>query len=432
MGRLLAGGVIVGVSVGAFWGTTALAPAGRPAQRPYVVLLHASAGTPDQVAAEQLDRFGGRLEFVYRSAISGYSARMSPTTAAALKADPRVESVTLDEPLGATAQVVPSGLERVEALQSPTAAIDGTDRPRPDIDVAVLDTGIDRTHPDLNVAGGYDCTAGVDESKDRWVDKVGHGTHIAGTIGALDDGVGVVGVAPGARLWAVRVLSDKGEGTTRELLCGVDWVASTRGDGDPGNDIDVANISLGGKGVDDGACGRQTGDPLHRAVCQAVAAGITFVAAAGNHAEADPVDERDAARYVPANYDEVITVSALVDSDGRPGGVGGEPRCRSGVDDTLATFSNYGTDVDLTAPGVCVFSTLPGDGPAGRRGYGYLSGTSFAAPHVSGAAALYLARNPGASPATVQAALLAAARNDWDGSSDPDGVPEPRVNVAGF
>ena len=246
-------------------------------------------------------------------------------------------------------------------------------------------------------------------------------------MGALDDGLGVVGVAPGVRLWAVRVLDDDGRGTTKELLCGVDWVTATRLDADPANDIDIANLSLGGEGGDDGQCGRSDGDLLHQAICRSVDAGVTYVVAAGN-------DSTDAAHYSPAAYDEVITVSAIADSDGRPGGLGGAPSCRDDVDDTLANFSNYGPDVDLIAPGVCILSTLPGDGrvPNSEPGYGMLTGTSFAAPHVAGAAALFLAGHPGAGPAQIRQALIAAGSSDWDAGEDLDGIKEPLLDVAPF
>ncbi|MDQ3946562.1 MAG: S8 family serine peptidase, partial [Actinomycetota bacterium] len=216
-------------------------------------------------------------------------------------------------------------------------------------------------------------------------------------------------------------------GTTRELLCGVDWVTGTRLDADPANDIDVANLSLGGEGGDDGHCGRVDGDLLHQAICRSVAAGVTYVVAAGN-------DGADAAHYTPAAYDEVITVSALADSDGRPGSLGGRPPCRDDADDTLANFSNHGSDIDLIAPGVCIMSTVPVNGrvPNTTSGYGVLTGTSFAAPHVAGAAALWLAGHPGAGPTQVRQALVVAGSPDWDASEDLDGIKEPLLDVEPF
>jgi subtilisin family serine protease len=225
----------------------------------------------------------------------------------------------------------------------------------------------------------------------------------------------------------VRVLDDQGNGTTKELLCGVDWVTSTRTDADPSNDIDVANLSLGGAGTDDGQCGASNNDLLHQAICRSVAAGVTYVVAAGN-------DHQDASTYSPASYREVITVSALADSDGRPGGTGGSPKCRADQDDTLADFSNYGAAVDLIAPGVCILTTVPPQSKAlgTTNGYGQLSGTSFAAPHVAGAAALYIAKHPGVTPAQVRDALIRSASQDWNNVDDPDGVKEPLIDVEAF
>jgi subtilisin family serine protease len=155
---------------------------------------------------------------------------------------------------------------------------------------------------------------------------------------------------------------------------------------------------------------------LHAAVCAAVDAGVTIVASAGNGGT-------DARKQVPAAYDEVITVSAIADSDGAPGGLG--PDCSGEEDDTFASFSNYGADVDIAAPGVCLETTTK-DG-----GYGVFDGTSFSAPLVAGAAALYAAAHPGASPADIKDAIL----NNREAApipGDPDGIPEGVLNVDGF
>lgn len=210
-----------------------------------------------------------------------------------------------------------------------------------------------------------------------------HGTHVAGTVGALDNDFGVVGVAPGVNLWAVRVLADDGYGAVSNVICGVDFVTGTRTDLDSTNDIAVANMSLGWKQVpwefsDD--CNNTTLDPMHVAVCNSVAKGIVNVAAAGNQAQ-------DLSSYlmVPAAYDNVITASAIVDTDGKPGGIG--PGSTYGSDDAFANFSNRGQDVDMAAPGVDIMSTIPGGN------YDGVSGTSMASPHVTGAAALFIANN---------------------------------------
>jgi subtilisin family serine protease len=157
---------------------------------------------------------------------------------------------------------------------------------------------------------------------------------------------------------------------------------------------------------------------MHEAICASVSAGVTYVVSAGNSAA-------NASTSVPAAYDEVITVSALADFNGTPGG-GGAPTCLSDVDDTIANFSNFGADVDLIAPGVCITSTWMGGG------YDTISGTSMASPHVAGGAALYAATNPGATPAQVQSALEGAGSSDWDNSDDLDGTKEPLLDVSGF
>jgi subtilisin family serine protease len=233
---------------------------------------------------------------------------------------------------------------------------------------------------------------------------------VSGTIGALDNGIGVVGVAPGARLWPVRVLNNAGSGSFSDIICGIDYVTAHA------SEIEVASMSLGGSGSDS-ACGSNR-DAMHEAICRSVAAGVTYVVAAGNESD-------NAANHVPAAYDEVITVSALADFNGLPGG-GAPATCRADVDDTFADFSNFGADVDLIAPGVCILSTWKGGG------YNTISGTSMATPHVSGGAALYKATHPDASPSAVKSALQAAGTSNWSTSTDPDSTHEPLLNVATF
>jgi subtilisin family serine protease len=272
------------------------------------------------------------------------------------------------------------------------------------VDVAVIDTGIDLSHPDLNVVGGVNCSSG-----NSYSDGNGHGTHVAGTIAAKDNGIGVVGVAPGARLWAVRVLNNAGSGSDSDVICGIDWVTARA------STIEVANMSLGGGGTEPAASGCSTGDPFHDAICRSVAAGVTYAVAAGNESD-------DAANHTPAAYDEVITVSALADFNGLPGG-GAAATCRADVDDTFADFSNFGADVDLIAPGVCILSTWKGGG------YNTISGTSMASPHVAGAAALYKATHAGATPVQVKTALQNAGNLNWTTTTDPDGTHEKLLNV---
>jgi subtilisin len=382
-------------------GSTGEGQGSAPASGRYIVVLKDSVTSPAGVAQSQAKKYGAQLGFVYRAAIKGYSATLSGGAVRALRTDPLVDAVVEDREVHVAAQTLPTGIDRIDGEASSAISGDGTGSV--DADVAIIDTGIDLKHPDLNVVGGVGCNGkGYD-------DRNGHGTHVAGIAAARDNGVGVVGVAPGARLWAVRVLNSRGSGSWSNIICGVDWVTAHAGT------IDVANLSLGGAGSDPGGTGCSTSDPLHDAICRSVATGVTYVAAAGN-------SSADAKDFVPAAYDEVITVSALADFDGQPGG-GAAATCRADVDDTLADFSNFGSDVDLIAPGVCITSTYRG----GR--YTTLSGTSMASPHVAGAAALYKAGHPGASPAEVSSALRSAANLDWSSVGDPDGIHEPLLNV---
>ena len=369
----------------------------------YIVKL--AVAVESASAAKDLGRlYGLTVQYTYSHALNGFAAHIPDAQLAKLQADPRVVSIVADRyvvisakpprptPTPTPGQTLPTGINRIDAELSTTAKINGVDE-RVNVDVAVIDTGIDIDHPDLNVVGGYGCvTAGV------WDDANGHGSHVAGTIGAKDNDFGVVGVAPGARLWAVQVLNRRGSGTWGQIICGIDWVTANAAT------IEVANMSLGGGGTDTGC----DDGGMNEAICNAVDAGVTFVVAAGNESD-------DAAYHVPAAYDQVITVSALDDRDGSAATI-----------DTFASFSNYGADVDLIAPGVYIYSTYKGGG------YATMSGTSMASPHVAGGAALYKATHPGATPAQVKSALQAAGNLDWNDAADPDPIKEKLLNVGGF
>lgn len=373
----------------------ALAPSSIAANEPgastetgqYVVVLEPSVDRSGAVAAEHSRRFGAQVSKVYGSALRGYAAAIPVNKLSSVRSDPRVQFVAPDTKVEAF-DTTGTGVRRVQAADK---ANNG-----PGVDVAVIDTGIDLDHPDLaaNIVGGTNCSKG---SRSAYDDGNGHGTHVAGVIAAADNGAGVVGVAPDADLWAVRVLDNGGSGSTSDVICGIDFVDSKSPA--KGGPITVANMSLGGWGGDDGSCGTLNNDAMHAAICRAVADGVTFVVAAGN-ATADVSQMR------PSAYNEVITVTALGDSDGRPCGQG--PASQHAADDTFASFSNFASFADdqghvIGAPGVGIYSTYK------AGGYATLNGTSMASPHVAGAAALYLAAHPGASPAAVNAALRATA-----------------------
>jgi subtilisin len=357
--RLLAVACIVALVSMLVSASGALAATALRTMGNYIVVLEDGAGIPAALASQQTRTFGGKVGFVYSSALKGYSASLPVTAVAALRRDPRVAYVTADRTLSIQAQTLPTGINRVDGELSSTVSGNGSGSVN--VDVAVIDTGISTSHPDLNVVGGRVCDGTTFD------DQNGHGSHVAGIIGARDDASGVVGVAPGARRWAVRVLNASGSGSFAQIICGVDFVTAHA------STIEVANMSLGGPGFDPGT-GCATGDALHDAICRSVRAGVTYVVAAGN-------SNANASGTVPAAYNEVITVSALADFNGQPGG-GAASTCRADVDDTRANFSNFGADIDVMAPGVCIFSSYRG------TGFATLSGTSMAAPHVAGAAVL--------------------------------------------
>lgn len=336
-----------------------------------------------------------------------FAASLSQFALSELQNDPNVLSIEPDRIVEIAAQTLPTGILRADAELAPTAKIDGNDE-RVNVDVAVIDTGIQKNHPDLNVVGGYNCTNFLTT---KWEDGNGHGTHVAGTIGAKDNASGVVGMAPGARLWAVKVLGNNGSGNLSWIICGVDWVTRNAAT------IEVANMSLGGT---------FSSPAFDAAIHNAVAAGVTITVAAGNSAA-------DAETFSPANHPDVIAVSAIADSDGLPGGVGPDTSCYADSDDTFAGFSNFGSVVDIAAPGVCITSTWKGNA------YATISGTSMASPHVAGAAALFVAKNGkptnAAGVLNVKNALLSSAipQGDANGfTGDPDGFAEPLLNVNGY
>ncbi|HEY8465944.1 MAG TPA: S8 family serine peptidase [Solirubrobacterales bacterium] len=362
--------VALGLAVGG------LSPAAVRAEGPshsYVVVYDDSAGAVGTETEERADELGFEAERRYRHAVEGFAAELTPEQVRELRADEEIAAVTPDRPVWATTAALakgdfaPAGVRRILAAQA------GTVRRASAGAVAVLDTGIDLDHPDLTVARGPNCiTPGAPPA-----DDAGHGTHVAGTIAARNDGDGVVGVAPGTKVYAVKVLDGQGKGKLSTILCGIDWVTANAA----ALGIKVANMSLSGYGPPVRTCATTT-DPEHRAICASTAAGVTYVVSAGNLSEA--FDHPDKPR-TPAAYPEVLTVTAVADGDGKPGAAGRTCREKE-TDDKVASFSNYavtaaGAAHTVAAPGVCVFSTAP-------DGYATMTGTSMATPHVAGVVAL--------------------------------------------
>jgi subtilisin family serine protease len=385
-------------------------PAAQPGKE--AVIIEVGRGDSAQAVARAL---GVVPTHVYTRVFQGFAAELPVGAVRAAERRPGVAGIWPDLPVEAFDQTVPTGVKRVNADQNPWAAIDGSGEGI-NADIAVLDTGIDNDHPDLEVAGGVDCS---DDDTGDWEDRYEHGTHVAGTIAAIDNEEGVVGVAPGARLWAVKVLDDNGNGRRSDVMCGLEWVVQNAAT------IDVVNMSLGGGAnkADQKSCEGAT-SPLHDAICNVVNnAGVPVVVAAGN-------EGTNAKKIVPATYPEVITVSAYKDLNGKYGG-GNSKGCGIRGDDTFAGFSNHGNDIDIAAPGECILSTWPEDK------YQTLSGTSMAAPHVTGAIALYIAKGTGdKQPAGVRIWLLSpeASRHQksiFGFEGDPDRKRERVLYLVG-
>ncbi|MFB8102954.1 MULTISPECIES: S8 family peptidase [Streptomyces] len=341
-------------------GTVYGADAATAVSGSYIVMLGEKADK-SKLAKE----YGGKLQRNYSSSINGFSASgLSETEAKRLAADPAVSKVVQNKKfsINATQENPPSwGLDRID--QTETAgdnAYTYPDTAGEGVTAYVIDTGVRVTHEDFEgrATSGFDAVDNDDDADDG----NGHGTHVAGTIAGAEHGV-----AKKAKIVAVRVLDDNGSGTTEQVVAGIDWVAANA------SGPSVANMSLGG-----GA------DPaLDAAVQKAIAAGVTFGVAAGN-------ESSDAGQVSPARVPEAITVASSTE------------------DDKQSSFSNYGSIVDIYAPGSDITSTW-NDSDTGTN---TISGTSMATPHVVGAAAVYLAGNQDATPEEVAKALTEGATPD--------------------
>ncbi len=407
-------------------------------------------GAANRAAAAAVARSHGvSLYHAYGTALFGFAAKVPPQRLDALRNDPRVAYVnfnaavaiprpvtaapkrcqqdptgpgcgTQEEDTVAPSQEIPWGIDRIGADTNPYGGFG--------IHVSVLDTGIDSNHPDLqdnlDLVNSHAIETCMPVGKNKkackqdWDDNNGHGTHVAGTIGAIDNNFGVLGVASAVTLHAVKVLDSRGSGSWAGVIAGIDWVA---GEAEFLGVPVVANMSLGGGGSKRGTCTAEGysapvsgGSSLYEAICNATGEGVVFVVAAGN-------DDIDAENNVPAAYDDaVITVSATGQTADLK--FDGWPWWSNWGDDAAepAWTTKDSAPVAIAAPGMGILSTW------NNGNYNTISGTSMASPHVAGAIALYLARN--SEPASyaafvnVRAALLVGAE-ETTGVDNIDGDP---------
>jgi subtilisin family serine protease len=325
----------------------------------YIVVFNDDVADPPGLARALVPALGGRLGFTYETALKGFSASLSSEAVDALGNNPNVAYVELDLEVTIvdTQSGATWGLDRVDQRNLPLDGGYTYNTDAANVHVYVIDTGIRTDHSEFGGRASGDFTS----INDGWgaEDCHWHGTHVAGTVGGS-----TWGVAKGVALHTVRVLSCSGSGSTSGVIAGVDWVAA--------NYVApaVANMSLGGG----------YSSSLNQAVANSVAAGVTFAVAAGN-------ESTNACIRSPASEPSALTVGATDNADVR------------------ASFSNYGSCLDFFAPGVGITSAYKSSTTASATA----SGTSMASPHVAGAAALYLAQNPGASPAAVASGILGSA-----------------------
>lgn len=382
--------------------------AGSSSAGDYVVVLKDSVSDPGAVASQHARSHGAQVGFVYESALKGYSATIPHHRVQSLRSDSRVDYIEVDAPVHTLhhrdghdggppgdgdgggdeeedppppeecpgSQTLPWGIDRIDADLSSTVAGDCTGAIS--TNVYIIDTGVDQGHSDLNVVNHVSFIRGPNK------DCHGHGTHVAGTVAARDNTSDVVGAAPGAPITGVKVLDCAGFGSVSTVVAGVDWVT------EKAVIPAIANMSLGGGAslaIDD-------------AVLNSVDAGIFYSVAAGNSGD-------DACNYSPARIGGanagVMTVGATDSSDNDP------------------SWSNFGSCVDIWAPGVSIVSTASGGGTATA------SGTSMASPHVGGTAALLLNGSPGSSPGTVESSLKSDA--EAPGTKANDGASISLVNA---
>jgi subtilisin family serine protease len=348
-------------------GATAGTAVAAPATDTYIVSL-APGSAPTSIAQLATTRLGGQVDHVYTSALSGFAVTLPTTVAAQLSTLPGVASVERDAPMQlSTTQTGPTwGLDRIDQRALPLSNSYSYTANGAGVSAYIIDTGIAFGHSDFGgrAVSGYDAVDGGTAD-----DCNGHGTHVSGTVGGS-----TYGVAKGVRLVAVRVLNCAGSGTASGVIAGIDWVTANHAAGAPA----VANMSLGGT----------ASSALDQAVQRSINDGVTYAVAAGNgNSSGVP---QDACTVSPARVAGALTTGATDRTD------------------APASFSNYGSCVDLFAPGVGITSTWYTSSTATNT----ISGTSMATPHVAGVAALYLQTHTSASPATVAGAILALTTKD--------------------
>lgn len=316
---------------------------------------------------------GGVIKRRYKI-INAISADIPQESMDIIRKSPNVEYIEIDEkvfahvpigtcqPVQVLKQTIPWGIERIGSRL--VNAVGNTGK---GIKVGILDTGIDYNHEDLknNYRGGYNFVG----NNNNPIDDNSHGTHVAGIIAAEDNDIGVVGVAPDAYLYSVKVLAFDSTGSTSDIVSGLEWSID--------NGMQIINMSLGSE--DDSIS-------VSRAINNTYNAGILIVAAAGNSGNA--VGKGDNVDF-PAKYNSVISVGATDKNDKR------------------ANFSSTGTALEISAPGVGILSTLNGN----RNRYGTLSGTSMSCPHVTGVAALIMSAEPGITNTRVRIRMQTTAQN---------------------
>ena len=332
-------------------------------------------------ASESVMAMGGSITQTYKHAVRGFAAKMSPSAVAQLRKNPNVAFIEADfeVKLNATQNNATWGIDRIDQRNLPLSTTYNYTSTGAGVTSYIIDTGILTSHNDFGgrAVSGYDA---VGDGRGT-TDCNGHGTHVAGTVGGT-----TYGVAKQTRLVAVRVLGCGGSGSNSGVIAGIDWVTGDHQAGQPA----VANMSLGG--------GASTA--TDNAVNRSIADGVTYAIAAGN-------SNGNACNTSPARVPNALTVGATTSTDAR------------------ASFSNYGSCLDLFAPGASITSAWITSNSATAT----IGGTSMAAPHVAGAAARYLQGNPSAPPATVNAAITGNATTGVVGNPG-SGSPNRLLSVS--